>query len=103
MTHFAANGLKIKNMTIVEGSGISRKNRVSAAQMLRVLAQFESHRNLMRRRGREYFKTGTLYGISTRAGYIASRNGGLYRYVVMINSAGKSTKPVMRRLLKSLD
>jgi len=103
LVNFAADNLQIKDMTIVEGSGISRKNRVSADQMLRVLARFEPHRALMRQQGREYYKTGTLYGINTRAGYIASSNGGSYRYVVMINTPGKSTKPVMRKLLKSLD
>jgi D-alanyl-D-alanine carboxypeptidase/D-alanyl-D-alanine-endopeptidase (penicillin-binding protein 4) len=100
---FAAETLHIKDMTIVEGSGISRKNRVSAEQMLKVLTAFESHRRLMRHQGREYYKTGTLHGINTRAGYIESRDGGFYRYVVMINSAGKSTKPVMRGLLRILD
>ncbi len=34
---YAANVLQINNMSIVEGSGISRQNRVSAYQMLRVL------------------------------------------------------------------
>jgi len=90
-------------MTIVEGSGISRKNRVSADQMLRILDRFESHHTLLRRQGREYYKTGTLYGISTRAGYIESGSGGFYRYVVMMNSRGKSTRPVMRKLLQVLD
>ena len=100
---FAADDLQIKNLAIVEGSGISRKNKVSANQMLQVLAKFKSHRTLMRRTEREYYKTGTLYGINTRAGYIASRNGGFYRYVVMINTPGHSTKPVMRSLLRYLE
>ena len=100
---FAADELQIKNLAIVEGSGISRKNKVSANQMLQVLAKFKSHRTLMRRTEREYYKTGTLYGINTRAGYIASRNGGFYRYVVMINTPGQSTKPVMRKLLRDLE
>jgi D-alanyl-D-alanine carboxypeptidase/D-alanyl-D-alanine-endopeptidase (penicillin-binding protein 4) len=103
LVQYAAKGLQIKDMTIVEGSGISRQNRVSADQMLQVLAEFESHRRLMRHQGREYYKTGTLNGISTRAGYITSRKGGSYRYVVMINTPGKSTKPVMHKLLQMLD
>ncbi|MCP4622824.1 MAG: D-alanyl-D-alanine carboxypeptidase [bacterium] len=103
LVKYAADGLQLKDMTIVEGSGISRKNRVSADQMLRILDRFESHHTLLRRRGREYYKTGTLYGISTRAGYIESGGGGFYRYVVMMNSRGKSTRPVMQRLLQELD
>lgn len=103
LANFAADSLQIKDMAIVEGSGISRNNRVSAEQMLRVLAKFEPHRALMRHRGREYYKTGTLQDISTRAGYITSVNGGSYRYVVMVNTPGKSTRPVMRKLLQMLE
>ena len=97
---YAANVLQIKNISVVEGSGISRRNRVSAHHMLRVLDKFKPHHQLMRKKGREFYKTGTLYGVSTRAGYIADENGGLYRYVVMINTPGKSTKPIMRKLVK---
>ena len=100
--NYAVNILNLKDISIVEGSGISRRNRVSADQMLRVLNEFETYHRLMRRQGREFYKTGTLHGVSTRAGYIKGNNGGLYRYVVMINTPGKSTKPVMRRLLKIL-
>ena len=76
---------------------------MSADQMLRILAEFEPHRTWMRRQGREYYKTGTLYGISTRAGYIESAKGGFYRYAVMMNSRGQTTRPVMRRLLRELE
>ena len=100
---YTSNVLHIKNLSIVEGSGISRQNRISAHQMLRVLDEFEPHHQLMRKKGREFYKTGTLYGVSTRAGYIADGNGGFYRYVVMINTPGKSTKPIMRKLLKILE
>ena len=103
LARYAMDELQIKDMRIVEGSGISRKNRVSADQMMRVLAKFEPYHTWMRRQGREYYKTGTLNGINTRAGYITSSNGGIYRYVVLINTPGKSTKPVMRMLKKYLD
>ena len=100
---YTSNVLNIKNLSIVEGSGISRQNRISAHQMLRVLEKFEPHHRLMRKKGREFYKTGTLYGVSTRAGYIADGNDGLYRYVIMINTPGKLMKPIMRKLLKILE
>jgi len=100
---YVATVLEIKNISIVEGSGISRRNRVSADEMVGVFNEFEPHRRLMRQKGREFYKTGTLYGVSTRAGFIADGNGGLYRYVVMINTPGKSTRPIMRKLLKILE
>jgi D-alanyl-D-alanine carboxypeptidase/D-alanyl-D-alanine-endopeptidase (penicillin-binding protein 4) len=100
---YTATVLRINNMSIVEGSGISRQNRVSALQMLRVLDKFKPHHRLMRKKGREFYKTGTLYGVSTRAGYIADQNGGLYRYAVLLNTPGKSTKAIMRKLLEILE
>ena len=90
-------------MTIVEGSGISRQNRVSARQMLRILEAFEPNFVLLRQQGRDFYKTGTLDGINTRAGYIASQTGGRYRYVVMLNTRGKSTRSIMRQLLRLLE
>jgi D-alanyl-D-alanine carboxypeptidase/D-alanyl-D-alanine-endopeptidase (penicillin-binding protein 4) len=100
---YAKEMLDIENMTIVEGSGISRDNRVSAVQMVQVLQEFLPYYYLMRREGREFFKTGTLYGISTRAGYIKRTNGEFYRYVIMFNAPGKSTDSLILRLLRILD
>lgn len=100
---YAKNELAIENMTIAEGSGISRNNRVSAFQMDRVLQKFLPYHHLMRREGSEFYKTGTLYGISTRAGYIETANGELYRYVILLNTPGKSTDPIILRLLRILD
>ena len=100
---YAKEMLDIDNMTIVEGSGISRDNRVSAVQMNRVLQEFLPYHVLMRRQGREFYKTGTLHGVSTRVGYIKRTNGELYRYVIMLNTPGKSTDPLILRLLRVLD
>ncbi len=99
---YAEQVLHIADLTIVEGSGISRDNRVSARQMMSILNEFEPQRFLMRRQGRENYKTGTLNGISTRAGFITGNSGKRYRYVVMINTPGKSTEPVRRKLLHTL-
>jgi D-alanyl-D-alanine carboxypeptidase/D-alanyl-D-alanine-endopeptidase (penicillin-binding protein 4) len=100
---YAKNELKIKNITIAEGSGVSRNNRVSAIQIDRVLEKFLPYRHLMRRQGKEFYKTGTLYGINTRAGYIARANGELCRYVILLNTPGKFTDPIIFRLLRILE
>lgn len=99
---FAADVLHLTDLSIVEGSGISRNNRVSAQQMQAVLTHFQPHHSWMRRQGRQYYKTGTLHGIHTRAGYITG-SAGLYRYVIMLNTPGKSTKPIMSRLMKRIN
>jgi D-alanyl-D-alanine carboxypeptidase/D-alanyl-D-alanine-endopeptidase (penicillin-binding protein 4) len=100
---YAKEMLGIENMTITEGSGISRDNRVSAVQMDQVLQEFLPYHYLMRREGREFYKTGTLYGVSTRAGYIKRTDGELYSYVIMLNTPGKSTDAMILRLLRTLD
>ena len=92
---FLRKELQIETIQIAEGSGISRQNRLSATQLDQLLARFYPNRQLMRRLGNELFKTGTLDGVRTRAGYIEDGKGGSYRFVVMINTAGKTADPVM--------
>ena len=99
---FAKKILKIDDFSFVEGSGISRKNKISADSMYKVLKKFKSYHYLMRHTDREFYKTGSLKGIRTRAGYIRSRKGGLYSFVVMINTPGKTTGSIMARLLAAL-
>ncbi|MFZ2632141.1 MAG: D-alanyl-D-alanine carboxypeptidase [Desulfosalsimonadaceae bacterium] len=95
---YGATVLKIDPLTVVEGSGISRGNRLSAAMFLKILKAFQPSHTLLRRQGNEYFKTGTLNGIRTRAGYLEGMDGQLYPFVVLVNTPGKGTEPVMKRL-----
>jgi len=99
---YAEKVLAIKEIRLVEGSGISRQNRISARDMVRVLAAFEPYRHLMSHEGSEYFKTGSLNGIRTRAGYIERAEGDVYRFVVMMNTPGKSAERVVRLLKNRL-
>ncbi len=94
--------LGLRNGRIVEASGISRQDRISAQAMMTILKRFSPYHELMRKQGRQYYKTGHLKGIRSRAGYIASRDGKLYRFVVMVNTPGKSTNRIMRVLEKEL-
>lgn len=92
--------LGINNMAIVEGSGISRKNRLSAADMHRILVAFKPYRTLMRPGGNERYKTGSLSGIRTRAGYIETARGRVYPYALFLNTPGKNTDSIMKILLR---
>ncbi|MCK4467864.1 MAG: D-alanyl-D-alanine carboxypeptidase, partial [Desulfobacterales bacterium] len=92
---YAKKVLNIDNIRLVEGSGISRKNRVSAKSLAKIIKEFEPYRNLMRHSKGEYYKSGTLKDITTRIGYIENKKGKLYRFVVMLNSPGKSMKRIM--------
>jgi serine-type D-Ala-D-Ala carboxypeptidase/endopeptidase (penicillin-binding protein 4) len=97
---YARDILQLENIRISEGSGISRENRITARDMQKVLDAFAPFHTLMRNDGRQFYKTGTLHGISTRAGYIENPDGSLHRFVVLINSPGRSAEPVTRRLMR---
>ena len=92
---YACDVLKISDVQIVEGSGISRDNKISAMDMLKVLEHFEPYHHLMPRIGNEFYKTGTLKGVATRAGYIKDKKGELYRYIVFLNKSEKSISSIM--------
>jgi serine-type D-Ala-D-Ala carboxypeptidase/endopeptidase (penicillin-binding protein 4) len=95
---YAREVLNLQDFSMIEGSGISRENRIPPDELLKVLSAFEPHRALMRRDGEEYYKTGTLAGIATRAGFFEDETEGLYRFAVMMNTPGKSIKPVLEYL-----
>ncbi len=95
---YAKNILYLEHTQIIEGSGISRKNKTSAKDMEKILKAFEPYHSLMRHEDREFYKTGTLSGINTRAGYIENTKGQLYRFVVLINTPGKSSGRIMKKL-----
>ncbi|MEJ2102460.1 MAG: D-alanyl-D-alanine carboxypeptidase [Desulfobacterales bacterium] len=97
-TDYAKNELDIKNMTLAEGSGISRNNRVSAMQMDRVLQEFLPYRHLMRRLGREFYKTGTLYGMSKAAqGFAPRRTLSTRRRKTRGEGRSSGKRPFIRR------
>ncbi len=94
---FARDALSLENLQLAESSGISRQNRITALAVLKILNAFEPYHHLMRRQGREFYKTGSLTGVKTRAGYLKAGNGRLYRFVVMLNTPGKSAGAVMKK------
>ncbi len=100
---YVQDTLAIRGMHIKEGSGLSRGNRVSARMMIKALDMFYPYRRLMRFSQNEYYKTGTLKGVSTRAGYFMGEDGRGYAYVVMINSIGRRADSVMPLVRKLVD
>lgn len=95
---YAEKTLGITDLRIVEGSGISRENRVSARTVVKLLHAFLPYRELMRQTEREYYKTGTLNGISTRAGYLKGGDERVYPFVIMLNTKGPSIHSVVDKL-----
>ncbi|MBU1052605.1 MAG: D-alanyl-D-alanine carboxypeptidase [Proteobacteria bacterium] len=100
---YATKTLNIDDLSIIEGSGISRNNSISAKSFLKILAEFKPYMHLMKHKGNEYFKTGTLKDVSTRSGYIKGPKGRLFTFVILTNSKGKSAEKISKRLRSLLD
>jgi serine-type D-Ala-D-Ala carboxypeptidase/endopeptidase (penicillin-binding protein 4) len=99
---FYRDDLGIETGRIVEASGLSRENRITARAMMKILHRYESYHTLMRREGRQFYKTGHLKGVRTRAGFLSGTGGGLYRFVVMCNTPGKTTDAIVKAIEKRL-
>ena len=91
---YSESEIGINNPEIFEGSGLSRMNRISPAQMLKVLIKLKPWYFLLRHGQNDFFKTGTLTGIRTRAGYIEGKSQNLYPYVIMVNEKGKDCEKI---------
>lgn len=99
LSDYAVDILGLENITIAEGSGISRKNTISPREMLKVLMAFKPFHGLMTSGQNEFYKTGTLTGVRTLAGYFTSgKDNGLYPYVIMVNHPKKDCSRIRKQL-----
>ena len=95
----AAQGLA-DAIQLEEGSGLSRGNRFTARGLAKVLNLFAPHAGLLESRKGSSYKTGTLEGVRTLAGYASTSSHGPVRFVVAL----KSNNGAMRfELLKAIE
>jgi D-alanyl-D-alanine carboxypeptidase/D-alanyl-D-alanine-endopeptidase (penicillin-binding protein 4) len=100
---FYRHDLGIQTGHLVEASGISRQNRITAKAMMKILQRYEPYHTLMRREGRQFYKTGHLKGVRTRAGFLSGADGKFYRFVVICNTPGKTTEAIMKAIERSIE
>lgn len=98
---FAKHGIDI---VLKEGSGISPQNQFTTKGLGKVLDQFAPHAELMRRtKAGSRYKTGTIDGVRTLAGYAVTRNHGLVRFVISLGgNTGKTRFRVLRAIERGL-
>lgn len=87
-------GSDAEEIVQVEGSGLSRENRVTAAAMLRLLAAFRPHRDLLNLEQGVALKTGTLTGVHNLAGYLPQGQS----FVIVLNQGANNRAAVLARL-----
>jgi D-alanyl-D-alanine carboxypeptidase/D-alanyl-D-alanine-endopeptidase (penicillin-binding protein 4) len=99
---FAKNQLGITHFYLVEGSGISRRNKISAKEMIKAVQAFAPYRHLLEKEDNLFFKTGTLNGVRTRAGFIQINETETFPFVVMLNHKNVNNYRI-NRMIKSLN
>lgn len=73
-----------KAIQLEEGSGLSRDNRFTARGLAKVLNLFAPHADLLVASKDSAYKTGTLEGVRTLAGYANTANHGRVRFVIAL-------------------
>jgi D-alanyl-D-alanine carboxypeptidase/D-alanyl-D-alanine-endopeptidase (penicillin-binding protein 4) len=73
-----------REIEIFEGSGLSRKNRVSPHAMLQLLDSFKPFSRLLPEDDGKFVKSGTLKGVYAYAGYFEA-DGKLDSFVILLN------------------
>ena len=84
---FCARSQGLQTVHVVEGSGISKENRLSAMNMLVILDHFKPYRHLLNHTDGIQMKSGTLTGIANRAGYITTHNGEPFPFALFLNGS----------------
>jgi len=99
---FLNQKLKIKKLqfSIQEGSGLSRKNKLSPDAMITILNYFEPYHGLLPVKQQNVFiKSGTLTGVYSYAGYFS--NGlSTTPFVVMLNQKKNTRDQILDQILK---
>lgn len=81
------NNFNWNNYAINEGAGLSRRNQLSARQLVDVLELFKKYQHLMPaqdKRAKVHAKTGTLNNVNTYAGYF-HKDGQTRTFAMLIN------------------
>lgn len=84
-------------ITVEEGSGLSRKNRVTAQAMLTILEHFKPYRQLLPFEKGCRIKSGTLTGVYSYAGYLPGRKGP-DSFVIILNQPANNRDQLLRQL-----
>ncbi len=93
-------GISSDQFRIAEGSGISRKNRLTPDALLLLLKAFLPYQHLLPKEKKIPYKTGTLRGVYSMAGYLSTSDP-LY-FVILLNQQ-KNHREKIRDILLSTD
>ncbi len=99
LTSYSATtiGLSPDRMVVVEGSGLSRQNRISPATLILILNRFKPFAPLLSKRNTIAVKSGTLQGVYCYAGYFEKGNA-LIPFALLLNQPENTRDELLQAL-----
>jgi D-alanyl-D-alanine carboxypeptidase/D-alanyl-D-alanine-endopeptidase (penicillin-binding protein 4) len=99
---FLKGEVGLQSYQMEEGSGISKKNAISAYEMDKVLVKFFPYYKLLPVKDGMWVKTGTLKGVSSLVGYFQSKSRGWVRFSIILNQPGNDRDSIAQLLFENL-
>ncbi len=87
-------------MVMVEGSGLSRQNRISPATLIEILNRFKPFASLLSERNAIAVKSGTLLGVYCYAGYF-KKGEALVSFALLLNQPENTREELLQALENS--
>jgi D-alanyl-D-alanine carboxypeptidase/D-alanyl-D-alanine-endopeptidase (penicillin-binding protein 4) len=94
-------GLPEPELTIVEGSGLSRQNRITPRAMITALREFAPFMELLPVKHGVPLKSGTLTGVYCYAGYIPQQQDA--PFVILLNQPQNNRDEILGLLMNRQD
>jgi D-alanyl-D-alanine carboxypeptidase/D-alanyl-D-alanine-endopeptidase (penicillin-binding protein 4) len=92
------------NAVISEGSGISRSNRISANEMLKIMIDFYPYYKLLKNENEQnFYKTGTLSNVRNLCGYYINKNNKVYIYIIFQNNTNDDPWQELKKIMTKAD
>jgi D-alanyl-D-alanine carboxypeptidase/D-alanyl-D-alanine-endopeptidase (penicillin-binding protein 4) len=88
--------LSESELVMIEGSGLSRRNRITPRAMITVLQKFAPHKELLPIKKGLPLKSGTLTGVYCYAGYIPQQEDA--PFVILLNQAQNNRDEILQVL-----
>ncbi len=95
-----ALGIPHTELQMVEGSGLSRQNRITAQALVQVLHRFSPYADLLTPKEGVLLKTGTMRNIFCYAGYLEEENRKV-PFAVLLNQENNTRKDILQLLQRS--
>ena len=98
-------GLARRDFLLVEGSGLSRSNRIGLLAMVRIVDAFYPWRDLLPSHGSGgvFAKTGTLVGVSSLAGFLPAPEGSRRAFAILLNQPKNTRDAVLKSVLRGME